>query len=145
MVTQPIVERPALSGPQKTPATDLIPKRQRPNGLTRFGFILMFVGIAIGIIGGKLMPDGIIAAVGALLAVAGIFFTAYPYVSPARQQQFDAIPSQPENLIQSQPGEYVPRETNIEYEPSITEGTTALLENSISSGHKQKKDKESEA
>ena len=146
MDTRPLVEHPAVSVPQKTPASNLISQRQRPGGLTRFGFILMFVGIAIGIIGGKLMPDGIIAAVGALIAVAGIFFTAYPYLSPPRQQKLDARPSsQPENLVQSQPEKYLPRETNIEYVPSVTERTTALLENPIPSGHKQKKDKESDA
>ena len=82
-----------------------------------WGFIIMFIGVAVGIIGKKLVHQELVTVVGA----------------------------QPDILSQSQPGKYLPPERTIEYVPSITERTTNLLENSAVAQPKQKEDGESQA
>ena len=46
----------------------------------------MFIGVAIGVIGKKLVHDDIVTVVGILLALAGMFMTAYPYLAPSRRR-----------------------------------------------------------
>lgn len=111
-----------------------------------WGFIIMLLGVAVGIIGKKLMHEEIITVVGALVSVAGMFLTVYPYLSPASRQKVDSSPaSQPDILIQSQPGKYLPEKSNTQYVPSITERTTNLLKNPAASRPEQKEDGETQA
>ncbi len=111
-----------------------------------WGFIIMFVGVAVGIIGKKLMHEDIVTVLGALVSIAGIFLTVYPYLSPSSRRKVDSSPSsQPDILSQSQPGKYLPTQSKTEYVPSITERTTTLLENSAVARPKQKEDGESQA
>jgi hypothetical protein len=89
------------------------------------------------------MHADIVTVVGALVAIAGMFLTVYPFLSPASRRKVDSSPSsQPDTLSQSQPGKYLPPESNIEYVPSITEGTTNLLENAAVARPKQNEDGE---
>jgi hypothetical protein len=121
-------------------------EKQRGSRLLLWGFIIMFIGIAVGIIGKKLMHDDMVTVVGALVSMAGIFLTVYPYLSPSSRRKIDSSPSsQPAILSQSQPGKYLRPESNIEYVPSITERTTDLLENSAVAKPKQKEEAESQA
>jgi hypothetical protein len=146
MITQPLAEHVTISDLERTPATRIKDEKQRANRLMHWGFIIMFIGVAIGIIGKKLMHEEMVTVVGALVSVAGMFLTVYPYLSPSPRQKFDFSPSsQPEILSQSQPGKYLPEESHITYIPSMTERTTDLLENSIATRPRQKEDGESEA
>jgi hypothetical protein len=116
---------------ERPPANILKDEKQRASGLTLWGFIVMFIGVAVGIIGKKLMHEDIVTVVGALVSITGMFLTVYPYLSPSSRRKVDSSPSsQPDILSQPQPGKYLPPESNIEYAPSITERTTNLLENS---------------
>ena len=111
-----------------------------------WGFIIMFIGVAVGIIGKKLMHEDLVTVVGALVSILGMFLTVYPYLSSSPRRKVDSIPSsEPDILSQSQPGKYLPPERTIEYVPSITERTTNLLENSAVAQPKQKEDGESQA
>ena len=93
--------------------------------------LTMFIGVAIGIIGKKLMHDEIVTVVGALISLAGFFLTAYPYLLPSRRLRSDSgASSQPEVPTESQPATYLPQGTSIEYVESITERTTDLLKHS---------------
>ena len=113
------------------PANILADEKQRASGLMLWGFIIMFIGVAVGIIGKKLMHEDIVTVVGALVSITGMFLTVYPYLSPSSRRKVDSSPSsQPEILSQPQAGKYLPPESNIEYVPSITERTTNLLEKS---------------
>ena len=106
----------------------------------------MFIGVAVGIIGKKLMHEDIVTVIGALVSIMGMFLTVYPYLSASSRRKIDSSPSaQPDILSQSQPGKYLPPESNIEYVPSITERTTNLLESSAVARPKQKEDGESQA
>ena len=141
MSTQPLAERAKRSDLETRPAIIVKDERRRANRLTPWGFIIMFIGVAVGIIGKKLMHDEIVTVIGALVSVAGMFLTVYPYLSPSSRQKTKSSPSsQPEVLIQSQPGKYLPHASSIEYVPSITERTTNLLENSAAIRPKQKED-----
>lgn len=111
---------------------------QRRNRLMAWGFIIMFVGAAIGIIGKKLMHEELVAVVGALIALAGIFITVFPYLWPSSRQNSRSIPSPAERELptQLQPDQLT--EGREDYVPSITERTTDLLESSEPRRQKQK-------
>ena len=142
----PFVEHATVFDLERRPANILKDEKQRASGLTLWGFIIMFIGVAVGIIGKKLMHEDIVTVVGALVSITGIFLTVYPYLSPSSRRKVDSSPSpQPDILSQSQPGKYLPPESNIEYVPSITERTTELLKDSIATRPRQKEDGESEA
>ena len=129
--TPPFVEHATVLELERPPAGILKDEKQRASGLMRWGFIIMFIGLAVGIIGKKLMHEDIVTAVGALVSIMGMFLAVYPYLSPSSRRKVDSSPSsQPDILSQPQAGKYLPPESNIEYVPSITERTTNLLEKS---------------
>ena len=146
MITQPLAERTPVSVLEARPAIIFKDEKQRANRLMLWGFIIMFIGAAIGVIGKKLMHEEIVTVVGVLISLAGMFLTVYPYLSPSlRQKHNSSSSSQPEALTQSQPPKDLPQGSNIGFIPSITERTTDLLKNSAATRPKQKEDRESQA
>ena len=146
MTTSPLAVPAAVSDPERPPSSTSKGDQQRTNGLLLWGFVVMFIGAAIGVIGKKLMHEDIVTVVGVLISLAGMFLTVYPYLSPLARQKYDSSPSsRPEGLAQSQPTKHLPPESTIEYVPSITERTTELLKNSTAAGPGQKEDGESQA
>ena len=146
MTTQPLAGPGMISGLESSPAIAANGESPRGNSLVLCGFVIMFVGAAIGILGKKLFHEDIITVVGALMALAGMFLTVYPYLSPSRRHKSDSSPSaEPKVLTPAQPTEYLPQGSRIEYVPSITERTTDLLKNSVPTGSRQKDNEESEA
>src|SRR6185503_1891833 len=144
--TPPFVEHATVLELERPPANILKDEKQRASGLMLWGFIIMFIGVAVGIIGKKLMHEDLVTVVGALVSITGMFLTVYPYLFTSSGRKVDSSPYyQPDMLSQSQPGKYLPPESNIEYVPSITERTTSLLENSAVATRKQKEDGESQA
>lgn len=120
MVTQPLVE----------PVLDLertSGERPRGNRLLLWGFLMMFIGAAIGIIGKKLLQQDVVTVVGVLISLAGMFLTVYPYLVPSRTQKNESSPrSRLEPLTSSPPAKSL-RQGSEDYLPSITERTTDLL------------------
>jgi hypothetical protein len=146
IITQPLAKQATASHLERTRAIIFKDETQRANRLPLWGFIIMFIGVAIGIIGKMLMHEETVTVVGVLVSLVGMFLTVYPYLSPSPRQKYDSIPSsQPEVLTQSQPTKYLPQESNIEYVPSITERTTDLLKDSAATRPRQKEGGESEA
>ena len=144
--TPPLVEHATVFELERSPANILKDEKQRASGLMLWGFIIMFIGVAVGIIGKKLMHEDIVTVIGALVSMTGMFLTIYPYLSPSSRGKIDSsTPSQPNILSQSQSGKYLPPQSNIEYVPSITERTANLLENSAVARPKQNEDGESQA
>ena len=144
--TAPLVEHATVFDLERRPGNILKDETQPANRWMLWGFIIMFIGVAVGIIGKKLVHEDLVTVVGALVSIAGIFLTVYPYLSPSSRRKVDSSPSsQPDILSQSQPGKYLPPDRTIEYVPSITERTTNLLENSAVARPKQNEDGESQA
>ena len=146
MITQPLAEHAPVSHLASTPAIILKDQRQRAHGLGLWGLIIMFIGVAIAVVGEMLMHEEMITVVGVLVSLLGMFLTVYPYLSPSPRQKGDSIPaSQPEVLTRSQPTRYLPPESSIEYVPSITERTTDLLETAATARPKQREGGDSQA
>lgn len=146
IITQPIVEHAAVARLDETPAIIFKDEPQRANRLSLWGFIIMFIGVAIGVIGKMLLHEEMVTVVGVLVSLLGMFLTVYPYLLPSPRRKYDTIASsQPEALTQSQPTKYLPPESIIEYVPSISERTTELLTNSAATSPKEKEGGEAEA
>jgi hypothetical protein len=146
MITQPLAEHATVSDPEKTPAIIFKDEKQRTNRSAPWGFIIMFIGVAIGVIGKMLIHEEMVTVIGVLLSLVGMFLTVYPYLSPSPRPKYDSSPSsQPEALTQSQPTKYLPQGSNIEYVPGITERTTDLLKNPAATRPRQKRDEGSQA
>lgn len=149
LTTQPLVESGAVSNLTSTSAVIFRDERQRPSGLILWGFILMFIGVAIGVIGKKLMHEDIVTVVGVLISLLGMFLTVYPYLSPPKspsRKKDDSSPSsQPEVLTPAEQPKFLPQASNTEFVPSVTERTTDLLESSAATTPRRKDDGESQA
>lgn len=104
---------------------------ERANQFVFWGFAAMLIGVAIGVVGKKLLYQDIVTVLGVLISLAGIFFVVYPYLTPSRRKEDESsLSSQPEVLTPPKPTQYLPDASSIEYAPSITERTTDLLKNS---------------
>jgi len=93
-----------------------------------WGFIIMFVGAAVGVVGKRLMHEDIVTVVGVLMSLAGMFLTVCPYLLPRRPKQITNPRSQTEELPAFQPPKNLPKERDVDYVPSVTERTTNLLD-----------------
>ena len=144
MTTQPLAEPGMASGLERTSAIGSKGERPRGNNFVLWGFIIMLIGAAIGVLGKKLFHEDIITVVGVLISLVGMFLTVYPFLSPSQRHKSDSSSSsEPEVLTPAQPMEYLPQGSRIEYVPSITERTTDLLKSSVPTGSKEKENEES--
>jgi len=139
MITQPLAELAVIPNRERTPAIVFKDERQPANNFAGWGFIIMFIGVAIGVIGKMLMHEEIVTVIGVLLTLVGMFLTVYPYLLPSRSRKNEfSSSSQPEVQTKSEPTNYLTQGSVIEYVPSITERTTGLLKNSGRLVHKEK-------
>lgn len=128
IVTEPLTKEAAISYPKEAKVVeDRIDSRNR---LVAWGFIIMFVGVAIGVIGKKLMHEELVTVVGILMSLAGMFLTGYPYLRASSRKDSRPTSSSERDLQrQSQPVSQL-SEGRTDYVPSITERTTDLLKSS---------------
>jgi zinc-ribbon domain len=144
VITQRLPEGTTLTGPS-TPAIIIREEMRGANRLVQLGFIVMFVGAVIGVIGKMLIHDQVVTVVGVLFSLVGMFLAVYPYLLPSsRTRDNSGASSQPELQKQSRPTKQLPEERTIEYVPSITERTTDLLKTSGATP-KQKEEENSHA
>ena len=127
LTTQPLSPAGSLAE-TKTP---LSPRyeggRQSGNGMLIVGMILLFLGVAIGVIGKKLLYQDVVTVVGVLISLLGMFLTAFPYLAPPRRKVLPEVEPQPASFEHSAQAKYLPDQDRVEYIPSITERTTNLL------------------
>lgn len=139
IVTEPLAEsltgEAAISHRKETKVSEY--EIERRNRLVAWGFIIMFVGVAIGVIGKKLMHEEIVTVVGILMSLAGIFLTGYPYLWASSRKDSRSTSSSERELKQSQPVNQL-TEGRTDYVPSITERTTDLLKSSEARRPKEK-------
>jgi len=128
MTTQGLDESMVKSNPDRVSVASRNDEKLRTSRWMLWGFIVMFVGVAVGVVGKKLLHDDIVTTIGILISLAGIFATVYPHLSPPRRRKLDAnATAKPEPLIQSTPVKVL-AESQTQYTPSVTERTTNLLE-----------------
>jgi hypothetical protein len=84
MTTQPLAELDTISDLERTLAISLQVEVRRRNGFVLWGFIAMFIGVAIGVVGKKLLHEDIVTVIGVLISLLGMFLTVYPYLAPPR-------------------------------------------------------------
>ena len=129
LTTQRLPEPVSLSADEDSSARYYAAPR-RAHNLMLAGFISILTGAALGVIGKKLMHNELVAVIGILISLFGMFLTVYPHLMPPRRQkQKSAPPSQPEQFTQSEPARALPHERTVDYVASITERTTDLLKN----------------
>jgi hypothetical protein len=145
IITRPLAEQSTGSDLETTPAI-IVKHEDRPrNGLVLWAFIMMFIGVAIGIVGKMLLHEDIVTVVGVLVSLAGMFFVAYPFLSPSPRKKYDSEPAaQAKVLTPSQTTKSLPQGSNTEYVPSITDRTTDLLQDSTVPRPRKREDGESQ-
>jgi hypothetical protein len=91
----------------------------------------MLIGVAIGVIGEKLVHADSVTVIGILLSLLGMFLTVYPYLFPASfKKHGPGSSSEPKGLSASALPKSLPHDRETEYVPSVTERTTDLLQSS---------------
>src|SRR6185312_4298120 len=76
LTTRPLVT--PTTGPEVITVKDLPAGGQQGSAWTLWAFALMFLGVAIGVIGKMALHNEVVTVVGVLLSVAGMFLTALP-------------------------------------------------------------------
>lgn len=146
MTTQRLAKPQAVTDLGRTSIIGAKAADGRANHFVLWGFIIMLLGAAIGVVGKMLMHEDIVTVVGVLISLAGMFLVVYPYLVPSRRKEDDSsLSSQPEVLTAPQRTEHLPDGSSIEYLPSVTERTTNLLKNHASKTPRQREDKRPEA
>ena len=131
MTTQQLEKPQTALDTARTPAIGAKRGKDEETNFALWGFIIMLIGAAIGVVGKKLLYADVITVLGVLLSLAGMFLVAFPYLSPRRQKENDStLTSQPEVLTPPEPTEQLSEGGSTQYIPTITERTTDLLENS---------------
>ncbi len=118
IITKPLAEYAEVAEPENTPAHIPQTAGQRRRKLALAGMLIMFIGLALGVISTMIIHQEIIAASGVLISIIGMFLVAYSSLSSPRSKSNANTPAQPI---------YLPQENKLEYLPSITERTTSLL------------------
>ena len=146
MVTQPLANNVMVSRPEGELEISAQKETPRGNKFLLWGFIIMFIGVAIGVIGKMLIHQDIVTVVGVLVSLLGMFLSVYPFLLPSpRQKSESSAPSQAEGLREARPSKYLPQGNSSEYLPSITERTTGLLENAAPARTEQYEKEDSQA
>jgi hypothetical protein len=146
MTTQPLVEQVTVSDPGRTPAIISNDGKSQPSGLAFWGFLLMFIGVAVGVVSKMLIHADSVTVVGVLVSLIGMFLLAYSSLSPSRPKKYNSIPSaEPKVLTQTQTPRSLSPGSNTDYVPSITERTTNLLRSPAATTPPHKHDEESQS
>ena len=116
--------------PQPADIMDERAPRFRP---MQYGFIMVFLGVATALVGSLLLHQDIVRIVGIFTMLAGMFLIGYPIVSPRRPRKRTVESSpQPDALPRAETTRKLPAMSNLDFVPSVTEGTTELLKTPVS-------------
>jgi hypothetical protein len=94
-----------------------------------WGFIMMMIGAAFGVIGKMIVHQEVVTAVGVLTALVGMFLIGYPSLVSLRHGKTESTPAPPGQLPPGPKVERVlPAPGATDFVPSVTERTTNLLQ-----------------
>lgn len=136
IATEPLTNQAAISYPIEAKVVE--ERSELRNRLVPWGFIIMFVGVAIGVIGKMSMHEELVTVIGILMSLVGMFLTSYPYLRPSSRKDSRSSSSAARELNRQSPLVNQLPEGRIDYVPSITERTTDLLKNSEVTTPKEK-------
>ena len=101
---------------------------ERTNHLMLLGFVVMFAGAAVGVVGKMLLHVDAVTVVGVLAALAGMFTVVHPSLNlPRRRRQTSASAIRPEIFLPAEPTRKLTPMNEADFIPSVTEPTTDLL------------------
>lgn len=99
----------------------------------QYGFILFFAGVAIALVGTMLLHLDIVRTVGIFTMLVGMFLIGYPIIAPPRRRKgVVEVSPPPEALPRAETTRKLPEMSDIDFVPSVTEGTTELLKTPVS-------------
>ncbi len=137
IITRPLAESTAVGDLEKNAAS--IPKvtRQWTRNLMLGGFVTMFIGLFLAVVGATMIHDKMITGVGMLHFLLGMFLMGFAEIWRKTRPRPVSNP-QPETLTPSQPIMYLPQESRIEQPTSITDRTTSLLPHPAATNPRQR-------
>ncbi len=144
VITKPLAEYNDVAGLQNTATS--IPKvtRQWTRNLVLGGFVTMFIGLFLAVLGATMIHDKMITGVGMLHFLLGMFLMGFAEIWRKTRPRPVSNP-QPETLTPSQPIMYLPQESRIEQPISITDRTTSLLQHPAATNPRQQESGELQA
>ena len=100
--------------------------------MRRFGIISIFAGLGIALTGKMLFHLDLVVYIGVLMNFLGMFLIVYPSVAPPRRTK-SVLPTfaKQETLTPAETTKKLTPVNDIDFIPSVTEGTTNLLKISV--------------
>lgn len=108
------------------------PGISRAGKMRRLGLLSMFAGLSIAVTGSMLLHLDLVIYVGVLMNFLGMFLIGYPSVIPVgRKKPVLPASAQPDALTPAETTKKLTPVNNIDFIPSVIEGTTELLRSPV--------------
>ncbi len=108
------------------------PDISRAGKMRRLGLISIFAGLGIALTGRMLFHLDLVVYIGVLMNFLGMFMIVYPTVIPPRRAKpAPGIYAEPDALTSAQPTKKLAPMSDLDFIPSVTEGTTELLRSPV--------------
>lgn len=108
------------------------PEISRAGKMRRLGLISIFAGLGIAVTGSMVLHLELIIYLGVLMNFLGMFLIVYPSIIPPRGRKPSRhIFDEPDVLTSAPPTKKLAPMSDLDFIPSVTEGTTELLRSPV--------------